>query len=120
MNTESPRFCAHRPGASFARTRGARTVLLMLSASLLAASAQAVETISPPKPADLTELPLETLMQMDVPIVSTASKFEQKATEAPASVTVVSAEEIQRYGYRTLADLLASVQGFYVSYDRDH
>jgi len=69
---------------------------------------------------DLTELPLETLMQIEVPKVFSASKFEQKATEAPSSTTVITSDEIQRYGYRTLADILASVQGFYISYDRDH
>jgi len=59
-------------------------------------------------------------MQMDVPKVVGASKYEQKITEAPASVTVVSEEEIKRYGYRTLADILASAQGFYVTYDHDY
>src|SRR5882762_6169881 len=55
------------------------------------------------KTADLTELPLETLMNMEVPTVYGASKFEQKTTEAPSSISVVSADEIKRYGYRTLA-----------------
>ncbi len=69
---------------------------------------------------DLTELPLEALMQIEVPVVFSASKFEQKATEAPSSTSVITADEIKRYGYRTLADILASVQGFYVSYDRNY
>lgn len=59
-------------------------------------------------------------MQFEVPKVSSASKFVQKETEAPASVTVISSDDIQRYGYRTLADLLQSVPGFNVSYDRDY
>ena len=59
-------------------------------------------------------------MEMDVAKVSSASKFEQKETEAPASVTVISADEIKRYGYRTLADVLNSAQGFLVSYDRNY
>src|SRR5579862_2312835 len=61
---------------------------------------------------DLTQL-------MNIPVV-TASKFEQKPAEAPSSVTVITSEEIKRYGYRTLADILASVPGFYVSYDRNY
>jgi len=69
---------------------------------------------------DLTELPLEALMQMEVPEVFSASKFEQKATEAPSSTTVITSDEIKRYGYRTLAEVLASVPGFYISYDRNY
>jgi outer membrane receptor for ferrienterochelin and colicin len=69
---------------------------------------------------DLTKLPLEQLMQIEVPEVVSASKYEQKATEAPASTTVITSDEIKRYGYRTLADILASVPGFYVSYDRNY
>jgi iron complex outermembrane receptor protein len=71
-------------------------------------------------PRDLTELPLETLMEIEVPTVYGASKFEQKSTEAPSSITVINADEVNRYGYRTLADILQSVQGFNVSYDRNY
>lgn len=85
---------------------------------LLAVSARADNDTNQTQ--DLTELPLEALMQIQVPTVVSASKFEQKATEAPSSVTVITSDEIKRYGYRTLADILASVQGFYVSYDRDY
>ena len=49
-----------------------------------------------------------------------ASKREQRATEAPSSVTVIRADEIRKYGYRTLAELLRSVPGFYVNYDRNY
>ena len=72
------------------------------------------------QPPDISELPIEDLMQLPVPEVYTASKFEQKATEAPSSTTVITSEEIKRYGYRTLADILESVPGFYNSYDRNY
>src|ERR1039457_3167614 len=89
-------------------------------ALFLAFAAQAAETSPTPKAADLTEMPLEALMNIDVPKVYGASKIEQKETEAPASVTVVTADEIKKYGHRTLADVLQSVQGFNVSYDRNY
>lgn len=64
---------------------------------------------------DLAEVPLEQLM--DVEVVS-ASRYAQRIGEAPSSVTVVEADEIRRFGYRTLADILRGVGGFHVSYDR--
>ena len=69
---------------------------------------------------DLTQMSLEQLMQIQVPEVETASKFEQKATEAPASTTVITSDEIKKYGWRTLGELLATVPGFYISNDRDY
>ena len=69
---------------------------------------------------DLTELPLEALMEIEVPEVYGASKFEQKTTEAPSSITIITSEEIQKYGYQTLADVLRSVSGLYVTYDRNY
>jgi outer membrane receptor for ferrienterochelin and colicins len=73
----------------------------------------------PPTPS-LLDLSVEDLMLIDVDSVYGASGFKQKVTEAPASVTIITSEEIQRYGYRTLADILRNVRGFYVSYDRNY
>ena len=50
------------------------------------------------KPTDLTDLPLEALMNLDVPKVYGASKHEQTTTEAPSSVTVAQADDIRKYG----------------------
>jgi len=86
----------------------------------LALDAPSAEINTKPKAADLTELPLESLMEIEVPKVYGASKLEQKMTEAPSSVTVVTADEIKRYGHRTLADVLQSLQGFNISYDRNY
>lgn len=67
------------------------------------------------EPVDLTQLSIEQLL--DVQIVS-ASKFAQKASDAPASVTVITSEEIRQFGWRTLAEVLRSVRGFFTHYDR--
>ena len=75
---------------------------------------------NPHAPPDLADMSLEELMLIDVDSVYGASGFKQKVTEAPASVTIITSEDIQRYGYRTLADILRNVQGFYVTYDRNY
>src|ERR1700722_2293285 len=69
---------------------------------------------------DLSGVSIEDLAKLKVDTVYGASKFLQKVANAPASVTVVTGEEIQKYGYRTLADILRSVPGFYVIYDRNY
>ena len=66
---------------------------------------------------DLAEASLEQLMNIKV---YSASKHLQTASEAPSSVTVITAEEIQTHGYRTLADILRTVRGFHVTYDRNY
>jgi len=67
----------------------------------------------------LTDLSLEDLMQIDAGQVFGASERLQPSIEAPASVSFITAQEIQRYGYRTLADILRSVRGMYVTNDRN-
>lgn len=66
---------------------------------------------------DFTTQSLEELMQVKIPTVVAASKHEQKITEAPSSVSVVTQEDIRLFGYRTLSDILRSVRGLHVSYD---
>src|SRR5690349_15333145 len=62
----------------------------------------------------------EKLLLQEIPSVYGASKYEQKVTEAPSSVSIVTADEIKKFGYRTLGDILRSVRGFYVTYDRNY
>jgi outer membrane receptor for ferrienterochelin and colicins len=75
-------------------------------------------TAQTPPPPDITTLSMQDLLDVDV--VSTASKFPQEVREAPASITVITREDIHRFGYRTLTDVLASVRGFYTTYDRNY
>jgi outer membrane receptor for ferrienterochelin and colicins len=89
--------------------------LTLAVAVLMAIPARSQET-----PKDLGDKSLEDLMNIEVTSVYGASKFQQKITEAPSSVTVISSDQIRKYGYRTLADILRSVPGLYVNYDRNY
>jgi len=56
----------------------------------------------------------------EIPSVYGAAKYEQKITEAPASVTIITADQIKKYGYRTLAQVLQSVPGLFTTNDRNY
>lgn len=71
-------------------------------------------------PPDLTQVAMEDLLRIEVQRVFGASERLQPVTEAPSSVTIVTAREITRHGYRTLAEILRSVRGFYISDDRNY
>ncbi|WP_434702667.1 TonB-dependent receptor [Pseudomonas sp. Z1-12] len=63
---------------------------------------------------DLTSLPFEQLL--DTEVVG-ASQFSQQLTDAPSAVSVVTAEEIRRFGYRTLAEILNNMRGLNIGFD---
>jgi iron complex outermembrane receptor protein len=89
---------------------------------LLLAPAVAMAQVNDPAPSgqppSADELSLQELL--NTAVVSSASKFRQEVREAPASITVVTAEDIRRQGHRTLADVLRSVRGFYTTDDRNY
>ena len=68
----------------------------------------------------LPDLDLEDLMTLDAGQVFGASERLQPVIEAPASVSFITKEEIARYGYRTLAEILRAVRGLYVVNDRNY
>jgi iron complex outermembrane receptor protein len=67
----------------------------------------------------LAELNLEELLQIDSGRVFGASLRTQPATEAPSSVTFITGEQIEKFGFRSLADILRTVRAFYVTSDRN-
>jgi outer membrane receptor for ferrienterochelin and colicins len=92
-------------------------VLWLVSLSV-APSVFAGEQAEPVDPSltELKSLSIEELL--DIPLVYGASRHSQKITEAPSSISIVTADEIRKFGYRNLSDILRAVQGFYVNNDR--
>lgn len=66
------------------------------------------------------ELSLAQLGEIQIASVTTAARHTQKISDAPSSVSLVTADEIKTMGYRSLADILTSVPGFYSTYDRTY
>lgn len=66
---------------------------------------------------DLAALPIEQLLTLEV---YSASKFVQKVSDAPSAAEVVTASDIKTFGWRTLADILRSMRGLYVTNDRNY
>ncbi|HWN95717.1 MAG TPA: TonB-dependent receptor [Methylomirabilota bacterium] len=93
---------------------------LALALALMPVLADAADAIRPSKSDALENLTLEQLINYQVDSVFSASKYEQKVTQAPASVSIVTADEIKKFGWRGMGDLLRSVRGFYVSNDRSY
>jgi outer membrane receptor for ferrienterochelin and colicins len=108
-------MCVKRQGwfrQIFVPNRQSAAILLLLA--IVSATLQARE---PEESTDLTSIPLEELGMLKV---YTASKFAQKISEAPSSVSIITADEIERHDYQTLDDILRSVTGFNISYDRNY
>jgi iron complex outermembrane receptor protein len=106
------------PGCSgSAHSRRFRAALWLLLFGTLCAGPAAAQQSSPD---DLSRQSMEDLVKMKVDSVYGATKFLQKAEDAASSITVVTAEEIQKHGYRTLADVLRGARSFYVINDRNY
>jgi outer membrane receptor for ferrienterochelin and colicins len=104
-------LCQNRPA----------TLWLLVVALVLGASAPPAARAQLPGDgldADYTSYSLDDLMEMSV--VYGASKVMQKAKEAPASITIITREEIETFGYRTMAEVLGSLRGFYSTYDHNY
>ena len=114
-------YRSDKPGARTAQSSpvwSARATLvlgLMLTLHVFPARATADDVVD-----DLLGKSIEELLNLEVPTVYSASKREQSITNAPASVTIITADEIAKFGYRNLADVLGSIRGVHVIYDRNY
>lgn len=80
----------------------------------LAATALAEGWVDP-----FTEPDEADLLRAEQTLITVASRYAQTVRQVPFTVTVVSDEEIRRYGYRTLADVLRATAGVYLSVSRE-
>ncbi len=104
------------------RIRCARRTLLLLFLAAVPLRAQ--------DPAELEKMSLDSLLKVKVKAtslddqtrgkLSAASLYDQTSAEAPSSVTILSATELRRLGYRSLNEVLAGVRGFTVASDRNY
>jgi iron complex outermembrane receptor protein len=112
-------------------------VVLILAAAWTAAAWGAATTLPSKAPAtqptltefnepDVESLPSTALptdeapeldLYKDMPIVVAAGKREQTQREAAASVSVITDQDIELYGYQSLADALRTQRGFYLNTD---
>ncbi len=87
---------------SAAKTRQACRIIAI--AALLACGAVRAQGVHPPDELDL-------LAQENM--VYSAARYVQTIAETPANVSVISRDDIRRYGYRSVADALKSLPGVY-------
>lgn len=69
---------------------------------------------------NVMDLSFDELLAVNVDKVYGASKFEQDTTRAPSSVSIITRDEFQKQGYRTLAEALRSVNGLFMTDDRNY
>ena len=109
-------FRFHRNGLPSPGTR-TRARSRWIRSSILALASAAAATAQAAQPAGLPALSLEQLLE--VRIVG-ASKYEQRQSEVAAAVSVITRQEIRAFGWRTLAEALASLPGIYSTDDRQY
>jgi outer membrane cobalamin receptor len=66
---------------------------------------------------DLTRVDLEQLLQLTV---VSAAKYEQKQGEVAAAASIITRQEIQAFGWRTLGQALATLPGIHLTDDRQY
>ncbi|HZW80061.1 MAG TPA: TonB-dependent receptor [Candidatus Deferrimicrobiaceae bacterium] len=107
MSAVQPDNAARTPGPRLVTIADCAVLLLLCTATAIAQQ----------ESKDLGDVSVQDLEKIQV---YSASKHLQDTRDAPSSVTIITSDQIQKYGYRTLADILQSVRGFYVTYDRDY
>jgi outer membrane receptor protein involved in Fe transport len=89
--------------------RGRRAALSV--AVLLGATLAPIASAQSPSPEDLLQMSFEDLLEVKI---RAAGKREEEIRDIPASVTILTREDIERYGWVTFEELLRNVPGFFL------
>jgi outer membrane receptor for ferrienterochelin and colicin len=92
----------------------------LIGSVLISASFAAAQQPTPPPKQVIDTITNDLEQLMKIEIVVAGSKRAQDPRDVPSFVSVVTAAEIKEHGYRTLADVLRTLPGFYVSNDRNY
>lgn len=101
--------CFMPPHIAAAIARRPLTLALALACWLGAATASRAE--------ELTELPLESLLETEV---VSAARFARQITDAASAVSVLTSEDIRILGLRTLGEVLDQMRGMHISHSLDY
>lgn len=63
---------------------------------------------------DVTQRPFEELLNTEI---TAAAKLAHQISGAASAVSIVTAEDIRTYGYRTLDEILSSMRGLHMAHD---
>ncbi|WP_445370572.1 TonB-dependent receptor plug domain-containing protein [Methylomonas sp. HW2-6] len=85
----------------------------LIAASFFASTAFATEATRD----DFTNLSIEELLKLDI---ISASRLGEKTSQAPTSISILTAKDIRTFGWRTLAEALNSLRGLFTSNDRNY
>lgn len=91
--------------------------LLFLVATICYAMMWSVAGATSPILGDESTDSLDSLLS--TPVI-TVAKYWQESRFAPSSVSIIVQRDIQRFGWRTIEDVLKASAGFHIGYDRSY
>jgi len=88
-----------------------RLLAVAVACGLYMAAAQAQDNA---EALDVTQRPFEELLNTEI---ITAAQLAHQISGAASAVSIVTAQDIRAYGYRTLDDILSSMRGLHMAHD---
>jgi outer membrane receptor for ferrienterochelin and colicin len=85
---------------------------ILLTLALVQCLSMTLALASDGEKIDITQISLEQLLETEfIP----ASRIARQISDAPSAVSIVTAQDIHDFGYRSLSDILKSMRGLYVT-----